>query len=171
MRNIFNTLLKVIGLWQVMMMFYNLMIALVNTTNTGIAIHSPDPRPWLGGLSLATVSFFFAWLFIFKTDWIADKVNIPKNEPPQQPLEKSTLLLTGTYLIGLYFLLSAIPRLSATITRIVPLWGEGISHFWIPSVMYEGIPSLVQIILSIICIRKADVIVKMMTEKPKEATT
>jgi len=157
MRNIFNALLKVIGIWMATVGVANVVNAASSIVNAmGMSLNYYLS---LSGVYLiaAGVRFFLAWVLIFKTDWVADKARVPKDEIPCKPLERASLFPMGIQLAGVYFLFTAIPSMMYNFDRYFDhSMGRAIS---------AGLPWAVQIGLAVLCILKADAIVKAIADK------
>jgi len=119
---------------------------------------------WSGIYLLSAIlCFVFAWLLIFKTDWIADKMRVSKDENPCTPLEKSTLFPMGIQLLGGYFLLTAVPSFLYAIASSYRIGFDKASASWEGTI--AGLPWMGQICLAVICIFKADAIVQFIANK------
>jgi len=161
MRNVFNALMKIIGLWMVCLGILNLVTALSSILNLANAsqYYKVDYFILLCAIYLiaAGLRFVFAWVLIFKTDWVANRLKVSKDETLCQPLDRSILFPMGIQLLGLYFLLTAIPTLLHAVAR------HGEISVW--SAIGFSLPWMAQACLSAICIFKADAIVKFITDK------
>ena len=166
MRNVFNTLAKIIGVWVVVLGVRNLSrvfsyIAEAEKINdiAGGNFAKGDMYIFLCAIQLISAGLFFilAWVLIFKTDWVANRLKVPKDENTCQPLERSALFPMGIQLLGLYVALEAIPFfMSALYSSFgIPIW-KNIAY---------ALPRMVQICLAMICVFKADVLAKFITEK------
>jgi len=171
MRNIFNALIKVIGIWMIYLGIEQLIKSVYHILTTIIANRMQIPPAWMPKfeawsyvyLMCSGLYFILAWVLIFKTDWVADKAKVPKDENQCTPLDRSALLPIGIQLVGFYFLLIAIPDLvyglydssSEGIDRAYSIW-----HF-----VYVNFTCLVQICLAIMCVFKANAIVKFVSDK------
>jgi len=168
MRNVFNALVKIIGVWMVGRGIVNLISALISVIATaGIHRLMGKGHPvLLSGIYLigAGLSFFFAWVLIFKTDWVADKVRVPKDENPCQPLDRSALFPMGIQLVAGYFLFTATPVLIFNvISRATSISNDGGNSAW--GFVVSGLPWIMQICLAVVCIFKADAIAKFILDK------
>jgi len=88
---------------------------------------------------------------------------VPRDEDTYIPPEKSVLFPIGIQLSGLYFLLSAVPLM---------IWNVNMSleRLHSDAILFEtsfsaGLPYIVQICLAMMCIFKADAIVKFIADK------
>jgi len=171
MRNVFTALTKLIGLWIFTLGFPYIGYAL-GTIMNGWENYMPSHYIPLAGLYLVVtgVCFFFAWLLVFKTDWVADKVRVPRDEGAGIPVERSVLFPMGIQLLGLYFLFMVIPALIWNLTN-TPLiaqifypdayrYREG-NEIW--KAIGDGLPQILQICLALVCLFKADAIVRVIT--------
>ena len=162
MRNVFSALMKVMGFWMGAMGF-SCLVQMLNSINFAI---EPPPLDYplsmifymrSVGMHLISVGFYFvvAWMLIFKTDWVADKVKVSKDEPLCESLGRSSLFSMGIQLLGIYTLVTAISSSILFITRESSLSGAFIA----------GLPWIVQICLSVICILKVDALVRFIADK------
>jgi len=175
MRNVFNALTKLVGLWMFLMGIVHVLHALITTVFTSSSSDSIGHCLLLGGIYLVAAGVYFslAWLLINKTDWVADRAKVPWDESPCQPLESSALrpiLPMGIQLIGLYFLFTAIPQLTHAVldtSSIANLLYPGAYSTRTGNEVFGFIiaclPGGVQICLSLLCLFKADAIVKVIT--------
>ena len=166
MRNIFTALIKIIGIWIIYLGVKQLNDAVFNaikgiiTNAWGIpSTMMPQYKAWSGVyLLLSGVYFIFAWVLIFKTDWVADKVKVPKDENSCTPLDRFTLLPVGIQVLGIYFVL--------TVTYNLIYWLiEVDGQYSIRYCLFVGLPCIAQLCLAIMCTFKADAIVKFISDK------
>jgi len=123
MRKLFIVVAKVFGLLQV---YYGLayvtsiipFFAMFARTasNTGVEVTSTSfsgeslPFTLVGLLATLVLTFGVAWLLLFRTTWIADKLGIPE-EQAEVVLANDSILLIGIILIGVYITAKAAPAL------------------------------------------------------------
>jgi hypothetical protein len=160
MRNVFNALAKIIGLWNVSLGVLNLAGMVTTMTMAGGAV---------GFLiciyvAAACVRFLVAWVLIFKTDWLADKLKVPRDEDPFKPLEKSALFTIGVQLLGLYFFFVAICDLTRAFGEVYSITAWGGMPFS-RDFFAHGLRGVVTMFLSVICMLKADGIVRIIASK------
>jgi len=74
------------------------------------------PYTLIGLLCTLVLTFGVAWLLLFRTTWLADKLKIPE-ERESDGLAKDTILLTGVMFIGLYVTVKAAPTLVSACFR------------------------------------------------------
>ena len=126
----------------------------------------PQYKFWSGVYLLLSGSYFIlAWVLIFKTDWVADKAKVPKEENPYTPLDRSVLLPVGIQVLGVYFLLIAIPDLVYGFfesNRECIKLNKGYTIWYS---MYVNFSCLVQICLAALCIIRVDAIAKFIADK------
>ena len=149
------------GFWMLYACSLNLVSALVSFIQM-IQTRERGHFAISGALMLlnAGLYLFIAWLLIFRTDWVADKVRVQRGGSSHDAQTQTTLLPVGIRLIGLYILLMAIPALVYLIidsphTQIVeqnPGWGI--------EAVISGIPLVIQIFLSTTCVIKPNHVMK-----------
>lgn len=67
--------------------------------------------------AMVLVTFAFAWLLIFRADWLADKLKIP-DAGAQTPPSVKVLLYAGVKLIGVFLVVQGIPLLAQTLSGL-----------------------------------------------------
>ena len=122
MKNIFIIACKLIGLLQLYWSFATLMQIgfAMSATFSAAANDRMDIVTWLSGTILSSaLSFFVAYLLIFKSEAIARFVRVPDDKTALSiPAEESALRI-GILLLGLYFLLGSIPRVTRDIADAI----------------------------------------------------
>jgi len=123
MRKIFIAMAKVFGLLQV---YYGLayatsIIPIVTmfartTSNSGVEVTATSfsgeslPYTLIGLLATLVLTLGVAWLLLFRTTWLADKLKIPE-EQEVGGLANDSILLIGITLIGVYITAKTAPSL------------------------------------------------------------
>ena len=79
------------------------------------------------------LSFGAAWMLLFRTTWLADKLRIPETREGDG-LAKDTILLCGSMLLGLYVTVQATPALLSICFRPA-YYGGGIFSSVLPPVL------------------------------------
>jgi hypothetical protein len=64
------------------------------------------------------LTFGVAWLLLFRTDWLADKLKVPEQEA-QAPLSADAILHVGARLLGLFVIIQAVPVLVGQLGRTI----------------------------------------------------
>jgi|GEM_PF-6605420 len=146
MRNIFLVAAKLIGIIQLLLAFGNSMqmtVFVLNVKNT-----TPYVAIIMGFAPLA-VSIILAWTLLFKTERLADWLNISRDlEKPL--LENVSMLYIGTKLIGLYIMIGGVTQFSKSLCDLLRVKQDSIysavfQHSWLAI-----IPGLVQITLGLL---------------------
>lgn len=72
------------------------------------------------GCMVATLvlTFGVAWLLLFRTDWLADKLKVPEHGA-QSPLSPEAILRVGAILLGLFVIIQAAPDLVGKLGRTI----------------------------------------------------
>ncbi len=72
------------------------------------------------GSMVATLvlTFGVAWLLLFRTDWLADKLRMPERGA-QAPLSAEAILRVGAILLGLFVIIQAVPDLVGKLGRTI----------------------------------------------------
>ena len=78
--------------------------------------------------AMVILTFGIAWLLLFRTGWLADKLNMPDSDAPPSP-SVETLLVAGTKLIGLYVVVQGIPLLAQGLFQIRHMMSFG-TYMW-----------------------------------------
>jgi len=166
MRNVFNVAVKIIGVWVFFSGLRNLSMAVISVVNAVAMdrVLGGNTSALMCGLYLvfAGVLFCFAWLLVFRTEWVADKLKVLKDESAGVPLDRATLFPMGIQLVGLFLSLTAIPYFALALTRAKSdsLLGSSAWYFIIC-----GLPWMAQIVLSVLCVFKADAIAKFIANR------
>ncbi len=127
MRALFIVVSKICGLWQA----YTGLAYLVSVLPMLYVFNrEPSPEGVVGAmqtsfhgsavalstisiLAMAVVTFAIAWVFLFRTEWLADALKLPKSDVPAfTPPALETLLYAGAKLIGLFTVIQGIPPLA-----------------------------------------------------------
>ena len=103
MRRLFIVLAKIIGLLQVywgLTYFFSIVIFIRNMGQMASSGADSSMSQVLGILLYAVLAFGTAWLLLFKTEWLADKIKVESdNELPS--LSQDVVLNVGVKIIGL----------------------------------------------------------------------
>ncbi len=108
--------------------------------------------------AMVILTFGIAWLLLFRTEWLADRLKIQTSDAPPSP-SLETLLHAGTKLIGLYVVVQGIPLLAQWLFQIRHMMSFGM-HMW--STM--ALP-VIRIIIGVLLVMKTRPIVKFIIEK------
>ena len=125
MRSIFIAVSKVFGLIQV----YEALLLIVGMVSiihglfyasfSGVADFG---MTWLFGIGSVVLSFLIylglAWLLIFKTEWLADKLRIPEQIGIDVP-PRDQLLFIGIVLVGLYISVIGLAEFGSTFLSVI----------------------------------------------------
>jgi len=121
----------------------------------------------MGGINLTSAGLLlvFAWVLMFKTDWVADKLKVPKAEDTCKLPERSDLLPLGIQLVCLYLLMSDIVWITCRIRDC--LFGRSIEHLESPFLLavVAALPNIISICFAVLCLFKADAIATFITSK------
>jgi hypothetical protein len=112
----------------------------------------------LGAMVVLTLGL--AWLLLVRTEWLADKLKIPKSESSSSPSPSvETLLYAGTKLIGLYIVVQGIPLLVQGLFQIrhMPSFG---AYMW--STMASPV---IRVIIGVLLVMKTRAVVGIIIEK------
>ncbi len=90
------------------------------------------PFTIIGLLATLILTFGVAWLLLFRTTWLADKLKLPETEETGT-LAKDSILLIGVTLIGVYITVNAAPALVASCFRPSFFGGWTISSVLLPA--------------------------------------
>ena len=168
MRNVFNVAVKIIGVWMFVSGLRNVgwsvRYAMESVAVDRMMGKSQNLAVCGTFLVAAGLLFLFAWLLTFKTEWVADRLKVPKDENASVPLERATLFPMGIQFVGVYLLLTAIyPFANALIHN----WS--VSRFSFGNSAWghvtSGLPWMAQIVLSVLCVFKADAIAKFIANR------
>ena len=109
--------------------------------------------------AMASLTFGIAWLLLFRTEWLADKLKIPKSESSSSPSPSVEILLySGTKLIGLYVVVQGIPLLVQGLFQI--------RHMPFGAYIWSTMSSpVIRIIIGVLLVIKTRAIVKFIIEK------
>jgi MFS family permease len=162
MRRLFIVFAKLLGVLQIYWSIAYLSSILVFASSVA---KMGDSEPWQalmhysGFLVYAALTIVFAWLFLARTTWLADKLKIPKDDD-LPALSKDALLNAGIKLIGIYVLAKAIPSLVqgiATASAYRGLWDRA------PSVIWTTIlPPVLQVIVGLLLTIRTSFVVRIM---------
>jgi hypothetical protein len=67
---------------------------------------------------MLALTFGVAWLLLFRSEWLADKLSVPDQET-QTPLSADAILGVGTRLLGIFFVVQATPELIGNLGRTI----------------------------------------------------
>lgn len=115
--------------------------------------------------AMLVLTFGVAWLLLFRTVWLADKLRIPAtNGGTSLPVEQ--IIRIGTKLIGLYVIVQGLPTLIEALFQMRHTMPFGI--YMLSTIT----PPLVRIAIGAGCVAKTDMIVKFITrkERPNQAS-
>lgn len=68
------------------------------------------PFALAGALATVVLTFGVAWLLLFRTAWLADKLGLPEEQEPKE-LARDTILLAGTVLLGFFTIIQSGPQI------------------------------------------------------------
>jgi len=102
---------------------------------------------------------------MFRTDWVADKLKVPKAEDACKLPERSDLFPLGIQLVCVYFLMSQIAWTIYYIHNYLP--NRNFEHQESPFllVVTAALPHLVPTCVIVLCLFKADAIATFITSK------
>ena len=116
----------------------------------------------------ATADFFMqlvmAWLLLARTEWLAHKFRIPE-DGDIEALDKSSTLLVGSQLIGIYVIVQALPALVKAIVTSRSLWASDTDRF--PGDWIAICPWIIQLSLGLILALWSEKVVAVITRKAK----
>lgn len=111
--------------------------------------------------AMVVLTFGIAWLLLCRTDWLADRLNIPISDAPPSP-SVETLLHAGTRLMGLFVVVQGIPLLIQGFLRVRDITPFG-RYAW--SMM--ALP-VVRIIIGVFLVIMTGPIVKVIMKKNRQ---
>ena len=78
------------------------------------------------GSMAATLALTFgvAWLLLFRTEWLADKLKVPEHSA-QAPLSPDALLHVGAILLGLFVIMQTVPDVVGQLGHAISAIGHG----------------------------------------------
>jgi hypothetical protein len=170
MRNLFIVLAKVVGLLQIATVINYLQFQI------GYINYIVGSEDWLYSLRSQLVNMVgysmcmglvlgFAWVLLFRTNWIANRLGIPEGEELSGPKQDSFLPI-GIKLLGVYILVDAVPGF--VWVMIEPRAfnpDESAAHFWI-----RIVPSVLKLAFGLILVGKTSYVMELISgdSKPKE---
>jgi len=125
MRKMFLVAAKLLGLMQLYSMLMSSLPFLAVSMNYAETYHPSPIQVLLGGASALVWTIFygwFAWLLLFRTDWLADRLKIRDEPGDDRAFDRQAVLPLGVTLIGLYVVIHALPSLITAIMRIQSEW-------------------------------------------------
>ena len=168
MKSLFVVACKIIGLLQLYWAFATLLevgLAL------GLAQRSAAPMQalpvdqailYLGWTILCSIlAFAVSYLMIFKTDMLSRLVGVPNDAASAQLPPHESLLRTGILLIGVYFVLGAIPGIAQDI-RYVEYAGRTTTQQWLGYILGSA-GHLCQIGLAVLLLKIPDKVIQLIT--------
>jgi hypothetical protein len=193
MRTLFIAVSRVFGLMQV---YFGLAyitsmlpaLAMIRRTTRGdvgeVFARSSSGAPVVlatgGMVATLVLTFGVAWLLLFRTEWLADKLAVPELDA-QPPLSPESILQVGARLLGLYVVIQAgsalVGQLGYTISEIREIVGlsesveVGFMERMILGRIWSGLvgPGL-KLALGLLLVLKTDSVLKWIdTAKRKEA--
>ncbi len=118
----------------------------------------------IGNVLYGGLTFILSYLLMFKTEWIASKLNVPDENIPSLP-QNQKLLKGGVILLGLYFFLFSIPTLTKYIFGI-----SSLPHARFEMEKIIKIASvLLQLGLALFIMKNPDCVLKILNKKPKSS--
>lgn len=114
--------------------------------------------------AMVILTFGLAWLLIFRTEWLADKLKLEASDTPSSPSVK-TMLYAGTKLIALFVIVQTIPRLTDVLFQLrhMPTLG---------AYMWSTIAApVIRIMIGAILMLKTDVLVNFIVGKDGQNIT
>ena len=160
MRKIFFIAAKLLGLLQ---LFWLLASSLQVVFGLCAVIKMESTSSALVALAIAgsvlfvVVTLIFAVLLLFKTDWLADILHIPRDITHER-LDQSNLLYVGAKLIGLYILVQGLPFFVKALFELRHIAPYSL-FMWSTT-----IPGLVQIALGLLILLKTKNVVALITK-------
>ena len=167
-RTFWTIFIKMLGIWLVLdcLTVIPQFFSTVFFTNGNTNIQTT--AMWIG-LMLLTIAFYFLVLrvFVFKTSWIIDKLNLDKNfteEKIDLNISSNTVLRIATLMIGGYILVESLPALCKQVFSFYQqksIFKEYPSSGWI---IYHFIKSLIGYLL----LTNSKTIVEFINNQTKE---
>lgn len=111
MRHLFLVIAKLFGLFQIVWAVGHLASVTMVLATMGMgpeSLFQHRVAQLANTLGLAVFCFVMAWVLLFRTQWLADKLRIQEEAEPKR-LRGIMLLRVGIKLIGLFLVVSAIP--------------------------------------------------------------
>jgi len=179
MKNIFTALLKITGCFLVFYGVTNLFgsimfFAQARAISFSMLEHSVNMPEWMAyvpAIQLLLFAFLYfaaAWLFVFKTGWVADKVKMPSDPDGCATPEIPAILHAGVKLLGIWALLASLPILKTLVISPLEAVFDGYTDF--ANCLREitrDMPNIVKFLLAVYCVWKTDNVVGIITGKKR----
>lgn len=68
-------------------------------------------------MAMIILTLGVAWLLLFRTEWLANKLKLPETDSPQV-VTGSDILHVGTIILGIYAIIQAFPELAGNLIRL-----------------------------------------------------
>lgn len=167
-RTFWTIFIKILGIWLVLDCFS----IIAQGISTVIFTNSDDDLEIFGGILISImmtlgIYVFILWLFVFKTSWIIDQLNLEKGfteEKIELNIERSTILNIAIIVIGGLMFINALPEFCMQILNYIQqknMLIESVSAGWI-------FFHLVEIIIGYLLMTKSQNVVKFI-EKQRAA--
>jgi hypothetical protein len=168
MRRLFIVLAKIAGLLQLYWTLANFLqvgYPLFHMFEQSVA---GVPNTYYIGMVLYFVLLFgMSWVLIARTEWLADRLKI-REDGEICKIDAQSVLLVGVKLIGLYVLVSAIPRLANSLSQLtLPLFDENEYRSNLLHSLKYITPVLLQLALGFFLAFKPETVVKIISGKKK----
>jgi hypothetical protein len=165
MRRLFIVLAKVAGLLQL----YWTLASFLNVgsmffTMLGRSDSDANSIFYIGLFLSLVLLFGTSWLFLFRTEWLADRLKIQGDDEIGN-VDMQAVLRAGMRLVGIYVLIYAVPHFVGIMAGSfsLPLAESKLpSHFWA-----KFIPSVIQITLGIFLVFDTEKVATFISGKKK----
>ena len=178
MRQLFLVLAKLLGLLQIVWalpLLASLTMFLATMGMVSESLHQHRAAQIANTLAFSVFYLAMAWVLLFRSEWLADKLKIQDDAEPRE-LREIVILRAGVKLIGLFFVVSAIPEaargLSGWIWSVASLgtlrnfarvfWLESTSSVWT-----NVLPALLQLGLGLFFAFRTEIVLRWIAEEKK----
>ncbi|GAB6082208.1 hypothetical protein JCM30471_11220 [Desulfuromonas carbonis] len=181
MRSLFVCLAKLLGLLQVywsLTYLTSVSAALKAMTRIPGAQGQGSAMYAVGLVVFVVASFGLAWVLMFKTQWLADRLRIIEQGAPVG-LDAGATLRTGIALVGVFTSVEAIPELIKALSEWMThayssnslahamsrqmLWQTRYSELWT-----SVLPTAIQFVLGIFLMLKSNTVAKWITRETEQ---
>lgn len=166
MRRIFVAAGKIIGLLQVFwaltyLASIGLVLGQMARTEPGMARAITIQ---LGGIvGYAVLAFGMAWLLLVRTEWLADKLKIPADDPLPS-LSDDVVLHAGIKVVGVYIIATGVPALARAVAdaAVSSAWQ---SHLTVS--LSRIVPAVLKVVLAVLLTIRTEFVLRVISKGEK----
>lgn len=169
MRNLFVVLAKLLGVFQVywaLTYLASISLFIGQTVTNDLTAQGMIVTQAIYICGYAVICFCMAWILMFKTIWLADKLHVPK-ESDQLSLSTDRVLPTGIKLVGVYILAVSLPGLLKALgeTASFSLYNGSLAMVWT-----KILPAVLKVAMGLILTLRTPQTVRVISKGESTAT-